>query len=86
MRTACSLTIFCSIRGEGYVQPLPPDADLPSGWRPLLDTDSPHVDRMTDACENITLHQTSFAGGNTESESVRLIRWSMFYFDVRFPL
>ena len=54
------------------------DADPPGGRHPL-DADppgcvtcdacweaNPHppVDRMTDACENITLPQTLFAGGN----------------------
>ena len=29
----------------------------------------PPVDRMTDACKNITLPQTSFAGGNNSNES-----------------
>ena len=27
---------------------------------------APHVDRMTDACKNITLPQTSYAGGKYE--------------------
>ena len=32
-------------------------------------TPPPPVDRMTDACKNITLPQTSFAGGNNSNES-----------------
>ena len=30
---------------------------------------------QTDACENITLSQTSFAGGNKKKESVFFIVW-----------
>ena len=33
-------------------------------WEANQPTFPPPVDRMTDACENITLPQTSFAGGN----------------------
>ena len=64
MYTVHSLTLSHSIPwGGGCAHPpgcgLPPDEDLP-GCSP-----SPtQVDRMTDACENITLLQTSFAGGN----------------------
>ena len=32
-------------------------------------TPHPPVNRMTDACENITLPQTSFAGGNSLGSS-----------------
>ena len=46
----------------------PPDADPPSDVTcdTLLGSQPPPppVDRMADACENITLAQTSFAGGN----------------------
>ena len=48
MRTARSLTVS---DGEGGLPP--------SGCRP-----TPWTEGMTNACENITLPQTSFAGGN----------------------
>ena len=41
-----------------------PPVDPPLGWPPCRPTPSPPVNRMTDASENITLPQTSFAGGN----------------------
>ena len=77
MRTARLLAVSCSAHG-GSAQSPPPDAD-PPGCRPPLDADPPgHVtcgacweapppartEGMTHACENITLLQTSFAGGN----------------------
>ena len=40
---------------------LPGGGYLPRGYLPRY---SPPVDRMTDRCKNITLPQTSFAGGN----------------------
>ena len=45
--------------------PPPPYADTPV-MRPVMHTgkQTPSPDRMTDACKNITLPQTSFAGGN----------------------
>ena len=39
----------------------PPNADLTEGDPQEAD---PHVNRMADTCKNITLSQTSFAGGN----------------------
>ena len=54
MRTTRLLTVSRSARGS---LPNPLDAD-PVPWM-----QSPLVDRMTDTCENITLPQTSFAGG-----------------------
>ena len=48
MHTAHLLTVSHSIP---WMQPLP-----------LPDADPSPVDRMIDACENITLPQTSFAG------------------------
>ena len=63
-------------RPWGGVCPTPPDADPPACRTPLPMTcdacweANPPVDRMTDACKNITLPQTSFAcGKNSESES-----------------
>ena len=38
---------------------------------PERDPRAPSVDRMTDASKNITLFQTSFAGGNNVKSSVR---------------
>ena len=73
MRTACLLTVSRSIPCAGWICPFPldtdpchpgcsfPDADpLPTN----ADPPPPPVDRMTHACENITLPQTLFAGGN----------------------
>ena len=45
------------------------DADTP-GCRPSLWMQTPPVDRMTDACGNITLPQTSFGGGNESAVSL----------------
>ena len=58
--------------GGGRGLPKPPDADpFPPGCRPPghVTCDAcwgaipPSVDRTTDMCKNITLPQTSFAGG-----------------------
>ena len=50
-----------------------PDRD-PPGQRPPLERDHPRqrplVNRITDRCKNITLAQTSFAGGNYRSGTV----------------
>ena len=41
---------------------------------------TPPVNRMTDSCKNITLSQTSFAGGNkTESNYKILLLWCYCY-------
>ena len=64
-----------------WTETSPMDRDLPPGQRsprqrPLpwtktpLDRD-PHMNRITDKCKNITLSQTSFAGGN----NVMASRW-----------
>ena len=58
MRTV-SRSIPCILGGE--VCPTPLYADSACRQTPL-ETEPP-VDRMTDACEKITLPQTSFAGG-----------------------
>ena len=46
--------------------PPPPDVDPPVMWPVMHSWEAnyplPAVDRMADACENINLHQTSFAG------------------------
>ena len=64
MRTARSFTVSRSIR-LGKVCPTPLDAD--PQCRPPMDADPPEADppvnRMTHRCKNITLLQTSFAGG-----------------------
>ena len=71
MPTARSLTVSGGIRLGGglptpplpWIQnPFPLHADPPDA-DPWMQTPTP-VDRMTGACENITLPQTSFAGGN----------------------
>ena len=65
IRTARSLTVSRSIQWGGL------DADpLPCGCRPP-------VNRMTHRCKNITLPQTSFAGGRKERAKVlsRMARW-----------
>ena len=78
MRIARLLTISRSTWGRGSVQPHwmqtpqmqtspSPDADHP-GCRPPCE--------QTDACENITLSLTSFAGGNdilSERQRLRLV-------------
>ena len=52
---------------------LPGGCLLPGGWGGLLDGTPPPVNRMTNRCKNITLPQTSFAGGkNAQSISQRL--------------
>ena len=77
MRTTHLLTVSRSIWWGDLSNPLldadPLDADPPPGCRPFLDADplpldadpldadSP-VDRMTDACENITLPQNFVCG------------------------
>ena len=67
MRTTRLLTVsHVSQGGEGLPNPQPPRC------RPLghvtcdarWEANPPLVDRMTDTCENITLPQTSFVGGN----------------------
>ena len=60
MRTACSLTASRSIRRGRGV------------CMPRM----PPVNRMTDACENITLPQTSFTGGNYVSKLV-VSNWNL---------
>ena len=66
------------------------DADPPGGRPPghvtcdaCLEATPPHpptIDRVTDACENITLPQTSFAGGKKKPTglSVRLLTMVKF--------
>ena len=55
----------------------------PHGCRPPPpNADPPPVDRMTEACENITLPQTSFAGGNNVTNSciqfLCIALWQLF--------
>ena len=72
MRTARLLAVSCRARrGLPPPPPHPPDADpLPPGYRPHPEADTPWrqthppwTEGMRHACENITLPQTSFAGG-----------------------
>ena len=65
--TARSLTVSRILTGG---LPNPPWMQIPPGRRPPLDEDPLHAapsslcrEGMTDTCENITLPQTSFAGG-----------------------
>ena len=48
---------------------------VPTPWHWMqtshLRMQAPNMDRMTDACENITLPQTSFAGGNDPDDTAR---------------
>ena len=70
MRTARLLTVFRSIPCISGV--LPPGGFAYGGSASRVGSayggggwaDPLPVDKMTDACENITLPQTSFAGGN----------------------
>ena len=66
MRTARSLTVSHGIQWGG-VCPTSPGCRPPQPWMQTttrLYADPHHpVDRITDTCENITLPQTSFAGG-----------------------
>ena len=52
--------------GGGLPNPSSLDADPPGHVTcdACWEANSPAVDRMTDTCKNITLPQTSFAGGN----------------------
>ena len=64
MRTAHSLAVcHCVLLGRGL--PNPSLRMQTPEYRPPWDADPapPPVDRMTDTCKNITLPQTSFAGG-----------------------
>ena len=78
MRTAHSLTVFHSIHGGGVGclpntpggSPLwmqtPLEANPPGHltWDACWEANPLWTEGMTHACENITLPQTSFAGGN----------------------
>ena len=56
----------CTPRGHAHPQPcMPPGHACPSGHAcPPGHAHPPPVNRMTNRCKNITLPQTSFAGGN----------------------
>ena len=58
--TARSLTVSQQVLPEGVYLP---GGGLPAGGV-YLPRYYPPVNRMTDRCKNITLPQTSFAGGN----------------------
>ena len=66
MRTARSLIASRSIHLEGTCMPGGVHAQGGHACEGDVRATHPHppVNRMTDACENITLPQTSFAGGN----------------------
>ena len=59
MRTARLLTVS----QHPLLEDVPARGDVPAGGCTCPGTHPP-VNRMTDGCKNITLHQTSFAGGN----------------------
>ena len=65
MCTAHSLTVSRSIRGRGAC--MAGGCACVAGVVRGTHAPSP-VDRMTDACKNITLPQTSFAGGNEHND------------------
>ena len=59
----------CPPREQPCMPPLPPGATMHAPWeQPRM---PPPVNRMTNRCKNITLPQTSFAGGNNDT----LWRW-----------
>ena len=77
MCTACLLTVYLSISGGRSAHPpggrppwmqTPLDADPPGHVTCDACWEANHppfpVNRIIDACENITLPQTSFVGGN----------------------
>ena len=77
MHTACLLTVSYSAWGAGGLPNPPGYRPPPPGYRPPLNVDSPDhvtcdacweanhpVNRMTHRCKNMTLPQTSIAGGN----------------------
>ena len=68
MRTARLLIIPCSALGGGSAQHPWMQTPHPLDMWPVKHAGKPAPpptpDRMTDACENINLPQTSFAGGN----------------------
>ena len=81
MHTTSLLTISHSIQWGGLPNPLdadppplPLDADPPllHLMQTPLNADPP-VNRMTHRCKNITLPQTSFAGGKYHSSTVATI-------------
>ena len=65
---ACRPYSVVSDGGGGEWGGLPNPECRPPPWMqtPLDAVPSPPVDRMTKACKNITLPQSSFAGGNEE--------------------
>ena len=62
MRTARLLPVFPSMHCAGGVSAPVGGGGVLVSQHALRQT--PHVNRMTDRCKNITLPQTSFAGGN----------------------
>ena len=82
MRTTCLLTVSHSAQGglhpKGSAQPpgcRPPQMQTPWMQTPPGCTPPPlRVNRMTDRCRNITLPQTSFAGGNNKTINVEEMR------------
>ena len=48
---------------------------VPAKGEGYLPRHSPHVNRMTDRCKNITLPQTSFAGGKYECFSTTVFNF-----------
>ena len=71
MRTAHLLTVSCSIRREGVFAL---DGGVPWGVYPSKQWGRhPPVNTVTDRCKNITLPQTSFAGGKNRYKVVDTI-------------
>ena len=59
----CVLSAAVAVRGEGGSPPGTPRGQAPPGADPP-GSGTTTVNRMTNRCKNITLPQTSFAGGN----------------------
>ena len=91
MRTARLLTISHIIRLGGLPNPLPPRKTPPGsrllpwkhtppcGCRPP----SPPVNRMTHRCKNITLAQTSFAGGILRLNTRNTPKFRQYHLGIR---
>ena len=81
MRTTHSSTITGGLHDTDPLDRQPPDRDPPGQGPPSLyrdpapRTETPPVNRQTKACENITLPQTSFAGGNKLTPQHKTMSW-----------
>ena len=61
----------CLLPGGAWSWGVPGPGGLGGGGIPACTEADPPVNRMTDRCKNITLPQTSFAGGKNEHPSRR---------------